>query len=149
MKDKNILLVIEDSEEDFIATERALKGGESGILNAIVHCQDGEEGLDYLFHRNKYTDQEAFPLPNLIILDLNLPMIDGREVLEVIKSHNELKKIPVIILTTSSDSHDIDSCYDLGANSYIQKPVKLDSFVESVGRIKNYWFDIVLLPRSE
>lgn len=144
----HVLLIVEDSEEDYIATERALKGKHGGITNSIVHCKDGEEALDYLHQRGAFSDKEKSPLPNLILLDLNLPIVDGHEVLSKIKSDKRLRKIPVIVLTTSSDEKDIESCYELGANSYVQKPVKLDSFVEAISRIKDYWFEIVVLPKS-
>jgi len=146
---KNVLLIVEDSEEDFIATQRALKGTDGGITSALVHCQDGEQALDYLFHRGQYADKEKYPAPNLILLDLNLPVIDGLEVLDKIKSNTKLKRIPVIVLTTSSAERDIDRCYELGANSFIQKPVRLDAFFEAVARVKDYWFEIALLPKSK
>lgn len=136
-------LLVEDSPEDFEATVRALR--KSGLANPIFHCSDGDEALDYLYQRGKYARAAR---PGAILLDLNLPGTDGREVLTEIKSDATLKSIPVIVLTTSSDSRDIDKCYHAGANSYIRKPVDLEGFVRAIQHLKEYWFEIVILPRS-
>ena len=141
-----IILVVEDSEEDFYTTKRALK--KSGLANKINHCKDGQEAIDYLLHKNKYASKEVYPNPNLILLDLNLPKANGKQVLEVIKSNAQLKTIPVVILTTSDDENDIQQCYLNGANSYIQKPVDLDKFMTSIQKLKDYWFEIVLLSKT-
>ncbi len=141
------ILIVEDSPEDYETTIRAFK--KAGISNNIVHCEDGDNALDYLFRRGTYTDHEKFPRPGLILLDLNLPGTDGREVLAEIKNNNDTKKIPVVVLTTSSDERDIEQCYADGANSYIHKPVDLEGFFEAMKRLKDYWFEIVLLPKNE
>ncbi|MCF6775615.1 response regulator [Thiotrichales bacterium 19X7-9] len=138
------ILVIEDSDEDFYATDRAFK--KSGIANPLVRCCDGEEALEYLNKTGRYSEDKDEQLPNVILLDLNLPRLDGREFLTHIKSDIHFKKIPVIVLTTSNDEKDIEHCYAHGANSYIQKPVDLQRFIESIQRLKNYWFEIVVLP---
>lgn len=136
-------LLVEDSPEDFEATVRALR--KSGLANPIFHCSDGDEALDYLYQRGKYVRAAR---PGAILLDLNLPGTDGREVLTEIKSDSTLKSIPVIVLTTSSDARDIDKCYHSGANSYIRKPVDLEGFVRAIQHLKEYWFEIVILPKS-
>lgn len=147
IKQSQTMLIIEDSPEDFETTVRAFK--KAGISNNIVHCEDGDEALDYLFRRGVYTDPEKSPRPGVILLDLNLPGTDGREVLAAIKNNEDLKKIPVIVLTTSSDERDIEQCYADGANSYIHKPVDIQGFFEAIKRLKDYWFEIVILPKNE
>ncbi len=140
------ILLVEDSPEDYEATERAFR--RAGLKNPIHRCSDGDEALDYLYHRGRYADPAAAPTPGIILLDLNLPGTDGREVLETVKSEERLRRIPVIVLTTSSDERDIRACYDAGANSYIQKPVDLDGFMRAIERLKGYWFEVVILPRN-
>ena len=137
------ILVVEDSPEDFEATERALR--RSGLRNSIQHCVDGDDALDFLFQRGTYAGAKR---PGIVLLDLNLPGTDGREVLEEIKHDSELASIPVIVLTTSHDERDIESCYQAGANSYVVKPVGLDNFMESIQRLHDYWFEIVVFPKE-
>lgn len=139
------ILIIEDSDEDFYATNRAFKT--SGLANSIHRCIDGEQALNYLYQRGEYNSSNA-PRPNIILLDLNMPKINGKKVLEDIKNNSELANIPVIVFTTSSDEMDISQCYKLGANSYIHKPVSLERFVESIRLLKEYWFEIVVLPKK-
>jgi two-component system response regulator len=121
----------------------------SGLANSIHHCENGEEALDYLYRRGVYSDPEKSPRPGLILLDLNMPGLDGRGLLTVIKSDCNLKKIPVVVLTTSTDERDIEKCYDEGANSYIHKPVDLNGLMIAIQRLRDYWFEIVILPREE
>jgi len=118
------------------------------LQTKFLRCEDGDDALDYLHRRGEYTDPDAAPRPGVILLDLNMPGTDGRDVLLEIKSEMTLKSIPVIVLTTSTDERDIQDCYQAGANSYIQKPVDLAGFVESIQRLKDYWFEIVILPRE-
>ena len=139
------ILLVEDSPEDFESTVRALR--RAGLANPIYRCEDGDDALDFLYHRGKYTDVEAAPRPGLILLDLNLPGTDGREVLEEIKKTDHLKTIPVLVLTTSTDERDIHKCYQMGANSYVKKPVDLDGFMKAIQRLQDYWFGVVILPR--
>lgn len=120
----------------------------AGLHNGFHHCEDGDEALDYLYHRGKFEDPARSPRPGIILLDLNLPGTDGRQVLDIIKQDEFLKDIPVIVLTTSNDPRDIDSCYKSGANSYVQKPVGLDNFMESIQRLHDYWFEIVVYPKN-
>jgi CheY-like chemotaxis protein len=145
MANQQVILVIEDSPEDYETTTRVLR--KSGLANPILRCSDGDEALDYLFQRGYYHDPERSPRPSVILLDLNLPGTDGRDVLTEIKNDSLLKLIPVVVLTTSSDERDIATCYQAGANSYMKKPVDLGGFVAAIQRLKDYWFEIVILPR--
>ena len=111
-----------------------------------MRCADGDAALDYLAQRGEYQDAGSATRPSIIMLDLNLPGTDGYEVLSEIKQDADLKTIPVIVLTTSTDPRDIEGCYQAGANSYIQKPVNLQGFIDAIERLKNYWFEIVILP---
>ncbi len=138
------ILLVEDNPEDRETTIRAFK--KSGISNPIHECEDGDETLDYLFRRGKYELPENSPRPGIILLDLNMPGTDGFEVLAQIKTDSKLRRIPIIVLTTSSDSRDIDKCYAAGANSYVQKPVNLASFIKAIERLKEYWLEISILP---
>ncbi|HSS48579.1 MAG TPA: response regulator [Thermoanaerobaculia bacterium] len=139
------ILLVEDSPEDFETTERAFR--RSGLKNPIYRCADGDEALDFLHRRGKYADPDHAPRPGVILLDLNLPGTDGREVLSEIKKDPDLKQIPVIVLTTSKDERDVEVCYRCGANSYIQKPVDLDGFMKAIERLNDYWFEVVILPK--
>ncbi len=146
-RNRQPILLVEDSPEDREITIRAFK--KAGVANDIFCCESGEEALDFLHRRGAYADPVRSPRPGIILLDLNMPGTDGREVLQDIKSEPGLKKIPVIIMTTSRDDRDIESCYEMGANSYVEKPVDIQSFVEAITRLKDYWFEIVVLPKPE
>ena len=111
--------------------------------------EDGEELMDYLLQRGKYSDSENSPRPGLILLDLNMPRMDGREALKEIKSNPELRSIPIIALTTSHSEDDIARVYQLGANSFITKPVSFESLVETIRCMGRYWFEVVKLPITE
>jgi CheY-like chemotaxis protein len=141
------ILLVEDSPEDFETTRRAFR--KSGLKNPILLCSDGDEALDFLHRRGRFADPAMSPRPGIILLDLNLPGTDGRQVLEEIKSTDALKQIPVIVLTTSSDERDVNACYRAGANSYVQKPVDLEGFLRAIERLNDYWFEVVILPRQE
>ncbi len=143
---KHLILIVEDSDVDYETTLRAFKN--SNMTNPVKRCEDGEEALDYLFQRNGYSDTKKSPRPDLILLDLNLPGTDGREVLGDIKNDPALKTIPVIVLTTSADDKDIDKCYKTGANSYILKPVDLQGFFSAIQRLRDFWFEVVVLPKT-
>ena len=145
MSSQNLMLLVEDSPEDREATIRAFK--KAGMANPINCCINGDDALDYLFQRGQYADVDKAPRPNLILLDLNMPGTDGRDVLAEVKKSDHLKSIPVIILTTSTDDRDIEGCYRMGANSYVKKPVDLEGFMRSVQRLKDYWFEVVILPK--
>jgi CheY-like chemotaxis protein len=139
--------VVEDSPEDFETTVRGLK--RAGFTNPVFRCEDGEDALNYLYMRGPYALPGQAIRPGMILLDLNLPGTDGREVLAEIKSDPKLRAIPVIVLTTSRDERDITTCYDAGANSYIQKPVRLEEFMRAIERLKTYWFEVVILPGNQ
>lgn len=134
------ILIVEDEEAHAALAERAIRKG--GHINRIDIARDGEEALDYLFHRGKYVDDSKFPTPGLIILDIKLPGIDGIEVLKQIKNDPNLKKIPVIMLTTSKREEDIASSYLNYANSYLTKPVGFREFEAKVMQINAYWMEI-------
>jgi len=138
------ILLIEDSPEDYEATVRAFE--RSGLRNPIFRCEDGDNALDFLHRRGRYADPEQAPRPGVILLDLNLPGTDGRDVLTEIKQDDRLKQIPVIVLTTSDDARDVEACYRAGANSYVQKPVDMDGFLRAIERLNGYWFEVVVLP---
>jgi CheY-like chemotaxis protein len=146
MDSKQVILIVEDSPEDYEATKRGFR--ESGLANPIFHCEDGDEALDFLFRHGKYGDPEKSPRPGIILLDLNLPGTDGFEVLREIKNNDELKKIPLVVLTTSSDERDIERCYANGASSYIVKPVSFSGFMDAMQRFRDYWFEIAVLPKQ-
>ena len=141
------ILIVEDSPEDYEATIRAFK--KCGLINPVYRCEDGEEALDFLSRRGKYAEPEKAPRPGIILLDLNLPGTDGREVLAEIKKDKALRSIPVIVLTTSTDERDIRHCYQYGANSFISKPVDLPGFLKAIQKLKDYWFEIVVLPKED
>ena len=139
-----LIIIVEDSPEDYETTLRAFK--KVGMKNKVLRFEMGDDCVDYLFGRGEYEGREVV-LPGLIMLDLNLPGTDGIEVLKIIKSDSRLKKIPVVVLTTSDDINDIDKCYLLGANSYIQKPVGFEGFINAITKLKEYWFEISILPK--
>lgn len=141
------LLIVEDSPEDYETALRAFR--QVGLTNPICHCADGDEALDFLYRRGNHADRTFSPQPGLVLLDLNLPGTDGRDVLAEIKQDERLKAIPVVVLTTSSDERDIERCYRMGVNSYIRKPVDLPTYLQSIEELKSYWFDVVLLPQGE
>lgn len=139
-----VILLADDDADDRLLTRDAL--AENRLANNLKVVEDGEELVDYLFRRGKYSDPETSPRPGLILLDLNMPRKDGREALKEIKSHPDLKKIPVVVLTTSKTDEDICKSYKLGVNSYITKPVTFASLVEVMKALGKYWFEIVELP---
>jgi CheY-like chemotaxis protein len=141
------ILFVEDSPEDYEITVRAFR--KADLNNPIYHCTDGDEALDFLHQRGKYAGGSEAPRPALILLDLNLPGTDGRQVLAAIKNDDGLKDIPVIVMTTSLDARDITSCYQDNVNCYIQKPVDLQSFYKIVQSLKEYWFENVAIPRTQ
>ncbi len=135
------ILLVEDNPGDARLAEEALK--DSKVHNNLYHVKDGVEAMDFLRRRGEYAD---VAVPDLVLLDLNLPRKDGREVLEEIKADPELKFIPVVVLTTSEAERDLVRTYDLHANAYVVKPIDLDQFAAVVQGIKDFWFTIVKLP---
>lgn len=135
------ILLIEDSPSDAHLTLRRLKTAK--VLNDLHWVEDGESAMEFLRHEGKYIDA---PRPDLILLDLNLPGMDGREVLHEVKLDPDLKQIPIVILTTSADEQDILRAYNLNANCYITKPVDIQQFLDIVGLIEEFWLAAVKLP---
>jgi two-component system, chemotaxis family, response regulator Rcp1 len=135
------ILLVEDNQGDVRLTREALKEGK--VLNTLHVARDGVEGLAFLRHEGKYAQE---PHPDIILLDLNLPRMDGRELLEIIKTDPKLRRIPVVILTTSKSEEDILKTYDLHANCFITKPVELDQFMNMIRSMEEFWFMIVKLP---
>ena len=134
------ILLVEDNQMDVVLTLDAFK--EAKLKNKVNVTRDGQEALDYLFGYGKFGDRTLFPMPNLILLDLKMPGIDGFEVLRKIKSTDKLKRIPVVILTSSKEEGDRALSYDIGANSYLLKPVSFDGFTDVVKKIDDYWFTL-------
>ncbi len=140
------ILMADDDADDRLMADKALQAAR--LENSLNFVEDGEELMDYLLHRGKYTDASQYPLPGLILLDLNMPKKDGREALKEIKAHPQLHRIPVVIMTTSAAEQDIVRSYDLGVNSYIIKPVTFQGLVEAMQLMKQYWFQLVKLPNG-
>ncbi|ETR72166.1 MAG: Signal transduction response regulator [Candidatus Magnetoglobus multicellularis str. Araruama] len=139
----NILLV-EDNRMD---TELAIDAFEESHVSCKVHVADnGQKALDYVYNQGAFTNKEMFPTPDLILLDLKMPDMDGHEVLRCIKSENFFKRIPIIILTSSKENADLIQCYDNFANSYLVKPVSYEGFVEMVQSINDYWLKLNTPP---
>lgn len=145
-KTLTILMADDDADDRLLAKDALAECRLNGELHFV---ENGEELLDYLQRRGKYTELASAPRPSLILLDLNMPRKDGREALREIKSNPELRKIPVIVLTTSNADTDIAQIYDLGANSFISKPVTFDSLVKVMRILGNYWCEIVELPAKQ
>jgi two-component system response regulator len=141
----NVLLV-EDNADHAELTLKALKDG--NLLNEVVWVKDGEEALDFLYHRGRYADATKAPRPGLILLDLRLPKVDGHEVLRQIKGDENLRSIPVVMLTTSEREDEISQSYKAGANSFVSKPVRFADFMERVRSLKLYWVLTNILPGS-
>ncbi|HKH43459.1 MAG TPA: response regulator [Thermoanaerobaculia bacterium] len=139
-----VLLMAEDDADDRLLVKDALE--ESRVLNVLHFVEDGEQLLDYLRRQGRYSDPEASPRPGLILLDLNMPRMDGREALRAIKADPELRRIPVVVMTTSKAEEDIFRSYDLGASSYITKPVTFERLVELMKTLGHYWIEFVELP---
>lgn len=138
------ILMAEDDPDDRLFCREALE--QARLTNRVNYVEDGEELMDYLNGRGKYTDPETYPQPGLILLDLNMPRKDGREVLQELKSDPQLRHIPVVILTTSKAEEDILRSYDLGVSGYITKPVTFERLVDIMRVLGRYWFEIVELP---
>ncbi len=139
-----ILLMAEDDPDDRLLVREAMEEGH--LLNELYFVEDGVQLLDYLKHQGDYANPEQAPFPDLILLDLNMPRKDGREALQEIKTDPKLRRIPVIVLTTSKAEEDIFRTYDLGVAGYITKPVTFDGLIEVMKTIAQYWFQIVKLP---
>jgi two-component system response regulator len=137
------VLLVEDDPGDVLMTKEAL--ADSKVLNNLHHVANGEDALKFLFKQDGYAD---VPTPDLVLLDLNLPRVDGREVLAKVKADDRLRRIPIVILTTSEAEEDVLKSYDLHANAYITKPVDFDSFVQVVRQVDDFFISVVRLPRG-
>lgn len=141
------ILLADDDPDDRKLTQDAFM--ENRLANEFHAVEDGEELMDYLHRRGRYESLREDPLPGLILLDLNMPRKDGREALREIKADPDLRRIPIVVLTTSKAEEDIVRTYDLGVNSYVTKPVTFKSLVELVRILGRYWFEVVELPPDE
>lgn len=140
----NVILMADDDADDRLLAQDAIT---ESRLNAELHCvENGEELLDYLHRRGKFAEPNCAPYPGLILLDLNMPCKDGREALSEIKASASLRRIPVVVLTTSKADTDIGGLYELGANSFITKPFQFEALVEVMRVLGQYWFKTVELP---
>jgi len=149
MRDSTRPIVILLADDDPDDREMALKALQQvGVADEIFTVGDGEELLDFLNHRGRYGPPAASPTPGLILLDLNMPKKDGREALAEIKTDPDLRRIPVVVMTTSNAERDILQIYDLGSNSFISKPASMDGFVDVMAALGHYWFQVVRLPSS-
>lgn len=131
------ILLVEDNPDDIEITKRAFR--DAKILNKLYVVRDGQEAIDFLFHQGEYRDPVKFPTPGLVLLDINMPRMNGIEVLKRIKGEKALRALPVIMLTVSRRDKDIIESYDYGCNSFIQKPVEFDKFIELVRELGLYW----------
>lgn len=131
------ILLVEDNFDDAELTIRELK--RHNMANQLVHVRDGEVALDFLFARGQYEGRDNHPYPKVVLLDIQMPKLNGLEVLEQLKKNRETRAIPVVMLTSSAENPDIQRCYDLGANSYIVKPVNFEGFAESIRTLGYYW----------
>jgi CheY-like chemotaxis protein len=145
--DRRPILIVEDNDEDFEATMWVLR--KSAYDVPVVRCKDGSEAVAYLDKNDATTGGASAPIPAIVLLDLNMPRMDGRQVLKHIKTSANLSSLPVIVVTTSAMSGDVTSCYRLGANSYVVKPVNMVKLREMVNGLIDYWFGLVQLPQSE
>jgi CheY-like chemotaxis protein len=139
-----VILMAEDDPDDRLLSEEALR--EAHLANELYFVEDGEDLMNYLLNRGKFSERENAPRPGLILLDLNMPKKDGREALKEIKANPSLRSIPVVILTTSKAEEDILRSYDLGVSGYVTKPVTLQELIDVMKTIGKYWFEIVELP---
>src|SRR4051812_44243365 len=138
------ILLVEDNPDDEALTLRAFK--KNNILNEIVVCRDGAEALDYLFGTGKFAGTTEPPLPHLVLLDLKLPKLDGTEVLRRIRAHERTRLLPVVILTSSKEDRDVLESYQLGANSYVRKPVDFTEFLQAVRALGLFWLVLNVPP---
>ncbi|MCK4821371.1 response regulator [bacterium] len=131
------ILLVEDSPDDILITQKALK--QAKVVNKVWVVEDGQEALDFLYHKGKYQNIDTSPEPGLILLDINLPEINGLELLKRLKGDADLKRIPTVIFTVSGKDENVVTSYNHGCNSFIQKPVKFEKFIETVKQISLYW----------
>ncbi len=140
-----VIMITDDDPDDRLLAKEAFE--ENRLENTLIFTEDGEDLMNYLYGKGKY-EGKSNPIPDLILLDLNMPRKDGREVLIELKKNQQFKRIPVVVLTTSKSDEDIVNSYDLGVNSFITKPVTFESLVEVIRNMGNYWFRLVSLPNQ-
>jgi CheY-like chemotaxis protein len=145
-----VIAIIEDSDEDFYTFMRTVQSIDAldptAISYKLLRFDDGDEALDYLLRQEDYESLQKTPLPVAILLDLNLPSTDGREIIKIIKQDPQLQTLPIVVFTTSSNPKDIQTCYQNGANGYILKPMGSEQMHETVSLVLNYWFRLSILP---
>ena len=143
---KKIILLVEDNPDDEVLTLHALKM--NGISNEVVVVRDGAQALDYMFGRGEYAGRDVSQLPAVILLDLNMPKVGGLEVLRTLRADPRTKPAPVVVLTTSREEQDLINSYELGANSYVRKPIDFEQFIEAVRNLGMYWLLLNELPAN-
>lgn len=144
MKDTYNILLVEDNPADIQITRRALRNCKLPVELIVV--RDGQEAIDYLARQGSHADHAGWRQPDLILLDLNLPRVTGREVLQCVRSHPLLRLVPVVVLSTSNRQEDVQALYDSGANTYLVKPQDFNRFVDLLHTLQRYWLDLALLP---
>ena len=145
--DNKVILLVEDNARDEALTRRALK--KNNIVNEVVAARDGVEALDYLFGTGKYAGRDMSIMPQLILLDLKLPKVNGLQVLQKIREEERTRRLPVVVFTSSSEEEDMIKSYDLGANSYVRKPVDFEQFLEATRQLGLYWLVLNEVAPSE
>ncbi|MCG5060603.1 MAG: response regulator [Limnoraphis sp. WC205] len=138
------ILLVEDDANDILFVQRAFR--QANLTNALHIVKDGDQAIDYLIGNNEYANRDLYPIPVLILLDLKLPRLSGLEVLEWIKKHPSLRRIPVVVLTSSKENIDVNRAYDIGANSYLVKPVKFETLTQMIEIIDAYWLKLNQYP---
>lgn len=146
MKRRHLILLVDDNQDDVSLTLRAFE--RSAFPNELIVVKDGEEALDYLFATGPYSDRNPEVMPEVVLLDLNLPKVNGIEVLRRLRAHPRTRRLPVVILTSSTERNDVVSAYDLGANSFIRKPVDFDEFLATSQQLGLYWLRLNEPPPS-
>ena len=145
--DNKVILLVEDNARDEALTRRALK--KNNIVNEVVAARDGVEALDYLFGTGKYAGRDMSIMPQLVLLDLKLPKVNGLQVLQKIRAEERTRRLPVVVFTSSSEEEDMMKSYDLGANSYVRKPVDFEQFLEATRQLGLYWLVLNEVAPSE
>lgn len=142
-----VVLLVDDSPADQVTVQRALEDGR--VRCDLFVVDDGGKALSYLRREGDYEDQIKYPFPDLILMDINMPVLDGIETLKQIREDKKLDSVPVIMLTTSDSNMDVKQCYQMGANAYVTKPVEKEGFVRAVVEIEKFWFELVTLPEHK
>jgi CheY-like chemotaxis protein len=147
MLDSEMILLAEDDENDVLLIQRAFN--KAGMRNKLKVVRNGQQAIEYLSAQGPYNNREKFPLPFLVLLDLKMPGVDGFEVLDFVKHDSNLKRLLVVVLTSSNLQADVDRAYELGANSYLVKPVEFDEMVHLIQRFEAYWAEINRIPTTQ